>query len=183
MQPIQGTVRLADGRVCTLRPLGPEDAPRLLRYLRAVCAETPYLIRAPGDLPKDAAELYANLLPEGESGRAAVFVAVTDEKRIVGHGTLSPVSSLSKMRHRARAEAAVLRACRGAGVGTKLMQLLISAARDAGYRQLETAAVSENTGALRLLRGLEFTETGVIKNALLLEGGACMHLVQFQMRL
>ena len=64
-----------------------------------------------------------------------------------------------------------------------LGRMLIAAARDAGYRQIETAAVSENTGALRLLKRLEFVQSGTVKNALLLEEGACMHLIQFQMSL
>ena len=183
MQPIRDTIHLADGRVCTLRPLCQEDAPRLLRYLRAVCAETPYLLCAPGDLPQNAAALYAKLLPEDEGARAAVFVAVDNSRRIVGHGVLSPVSAFHKLRHRARAEAAVLRACWGRGIGTMLGRMLIAAARDAGYRQIETAAVSENTGALRLLKRLEFIQSDTVKNALLLEEGACMHLIQFQMSL
>ena len=88
MQPIRDTIHLADGRVCTLRPLCQEDAPRLLRYLRAVCAETPYLLCAPGDLPQNAAALYAKLLPEDEGARAAVFVAVDNSATARGRRRL-----------------------------------------------------------------------------------------------
>ena len=42
-------VPLRDGSSLTLRSAGPEDAEAVLAYLEATTAETPYLLREPGE--------------------------------------------------------------------------------------------------------------------------------------
>lgn len=99
----------------------------------------------------------------------SVFVAFDGERPIGLMGLMRERSS--KMAHRATVVMVyVQKSHRGTGVSTKLLDKLITYARENGIRQLELAASVENPAALRFYRNEGFREIGRIPGGFLHEG-------------
>ena len=50
------TITLKDGRNCILKPAAPDLAEELIRFLKQIAAETPFLTRYPDEVDKKAEE-------------------------------------------------------------------------------------------------------------------------------
>ncbi|MGI6853037.1 N-acetyltransferase family protein [Mesorhizobium sp. 1B3] len=99
----------------------------------------------------------------------SVFVAFDGERPIGLMGLMRERSS--KMAHRATVVMVyVQKSHRGTGVSTKLLDKLITYARENGIRQLELSASVENPAALRFYRNEGFREIGRIRGGFLHEG-------------
>ena len=47
MKTIAESLVLKNGKTCVLRSVEPEDAERMIAYMKIMLGETPYLLRAP----------------------------------------------------------------------------------------------------------------------------------------
>lgn len=69
------------------------------------------------------------------------------------------------MRHRCTVGISLYREFWGMGIGTALLEALLSAAGAAGYEQAELEAVSTNEAAVGLYKKLGFDVTGTLPRA------------------
>ena len=139
-----------------IRPALPGDAAALLALDRAVRAEGAWLIADPDEIV-ETLEQRTDRLRASVPGR--VWLVATSGPRILGALTISP--------HRLRRHAEVgaleillSQDARGQGLGGRLMEAGISAARAAGLRKVSLAVLAENERAIRLYKRFGFTEEG-----------------------
>ena len=90
--------------------------------------------------------------------------------RVVGWGSLNPFNPRPAYRFVADFSVYVERAARGTGVGSVLLQALITEARRLGYHKLVLAAFPFNEAGTRLYRRLGFREVGVYQEQGVLDG-------------
>lgn len=145
---------LADGRVVLIRPLTPSDAPAVAGLHRAFDQRDSYLRffgPAPAQLDRLAESIAAETGPTHAS--AGAFL----EGRLIGVANYESLADPGI----AELALAVDASARAEGVGTLLLEQLVSTARARGITRLLAVVSAENTRMLRLLRdfGLPMTST------------------------
>jgi L-amino acid N-acyltransferase YncA len=90
--------------------------------------------------------------------------------RVVGWGSLNSFNPRPAYDHVADFSVYVERDWRGRGVGHRLLEALITRARDLGYHKLVLAAFPFNAAGITLYRRLGFVEVGVYREQGQLDG-------------
>ena len=167
------TIRLPDGRALTLRSAGPEDAARMVEYLNATAAETPFLTRWPEEAAQDYnAEKEAVFLAALAAAPNRMMLTLFDETgRVAGNAGIHPHAPTMKERHRADLGVALIREYWHLGLGGMLIDRAIVEARRMGYEQLELSVFSDNQRAIGLYRRKGFLECGRTPNAFKMKDG------------
>ena len=139
-----------------LRPATADDAPAIARiYNKAVIGST-----ASFDLePKSVADRVRWL--ESRAPRHPVLVAEADG-RVVGWGALSPYSERPAYNATAEVSVYIDEEWRGRGIGRTLTRALLDEAGRVGLHSLLARICTENTGSVRMVRSLGFTEAGTM---------------------
>lgn len=140
------------GRVLTLRPCTPEDAPLIADLYRRVSDRALHLRFCSSAL---------SISPEGEAARLcggnpeeqAVFLAV-DGGEVVGIGEV-----VREDEETGEIAFLVRDDCQSEGIGTALAERLVEAAREMGFARLRAYLLYENHGMRRLLAKLPFPRT------------------------
>lgn len=150
---------LPGGGFCVIRSAAPEDAPAMLRYMKQMLGETPYLLRTPEEFnytPEEEADILSLLCHDP---RSLMLLAETDGE-IIASADVMPLGTKSRILHRCDLGISVRRDYWHQGIGSALMERLIAFAGEAGYEQLELEAVAENRRALGLYMKYGFTVYG-----------------------
>lgn len=143
------TLSLKDGTCCTVRSAEPEDAPAMLRYMKVMLGETPFLMRTPEEFNYTPEEEAAILSGRKNDLRALMLVAELDGQIIANAGITSH-GAKSRLLHRAELGISVLKDYWRLGIGSALMERLISFSALTGYEQIELTVESKNRRALSL---------------------------------
>ncbi|MEQ9143389.1 MAG: bifunctional acetate--CoA ligase family protein/GNAT family N-acetyltransferase [Parvibaculaceae bacterium] len=152
---LEGTIEDRDGRSYPVRPIRPNDAEELERFIDATNRDD-LRFRFLSPLKKLPKQLVARLT-QIDYDREMAFVVFAregaDEEKILGVGRLSTDPD------RERAEYAVLvrSDAHGTGLGYALMRRLIEYARSQGVAELFGMVLRENTGMLDMCEELGFT--------------------------
>ena len=104
------------------------------------------------------------------AGGGAHFVAVDDAGDVVGWCDIVRYE-LEGFRHTGRLGMGLLAHVRGQGVGRRLAQTTIDAARSRGVERVELEVFATNARAIRLSERLGFAHEGVRRRARKLDGG------------
>lgn len=147
------THRLFDGRTVTIRPVRPDDAGRMYRFLGKLSGESRYLrfqkwIGTP-------------------SGRLAEFLTDVDYDRHLAFVCTAPagdgVEIVGDARYVVNADGAscefgvmIADAWHNTGIAGLLMETLIRTARSRGLKTMEGLVLATNNAMLRFSRGLGF---------------------------
>ncbi|HYA21929.1 MAG TPA: GNAT family N-acetyltransferase [Thermoproteota archaeon] len=146
--------KLKDGTEVTLRPIRPEDEPIELEFIRGLSEESSRFrfFQVIRDLPHEALVRFCNI----DYDREMAFIAETREanRRIeigVGRLIMDP--------DKKRGEFAVVVADKyqGKGLGTKLIDMLISVAEEKGLGSIYGIVLPENANMIHLCEKLGFT--------------------------
>lgn len=176
-------ITLRDGRKAILRAPRPGDAAALIDYLIAVCGESEFLAAYP--------EERQGMTEEGEREWIARQLSSPDELcidceidgKIAGQSNITFFTSL-KTRHRAEIGIAVRREFWGLGIGTALMNEMLSAARaHAGTEIVELNYIEGNDRGNALYRKTGFSEVSRVPDAIRLKDGSSRALITMQLRL
>jgi acyl-CoA synthetase (NDP forming)/GNAT superfamily N-acetyltransferase len=148
MIPPPGSAAIrSDGGLVVLRGVCPDDRDQL-RQLNAQASDRSIRSRFFA-VNRAAADRYADTVAAApDTAQRAAFVAVADG-RILGLATLETLDAT-------RAELAVLisDAVHSVGIGTLLLERLVTAARERGITELEAEVLAENVVMLNVLRDL-----------------------------
>ena len=106
---------------------------------------------------------------ESRDERHPVIVAENDDG-IVGWGSLNTFNPRPAYDYVADFSVYVSRACRGKGVGARLLDELIGLARNIGYHKMVLAMFDWNTAGIALYRRKGFREVGVYHEQAMLDG-------------
>ena len=153
------TIELRDGSACTIRSAEPEDAPGMIRYMKTMLGETPFLIRTPEEFAYTDEEEAGILAGRKNDPRGLMLVAETDG-RIVANAGISSHGAKSRLYHRAELGISVLKDYWRRGIGSALMERLIAFAGQAGFEQIELTVESKNRRALGMYVRYGFTVFG-----------------------
>ena len=133
----ESDVVLKNGSTLHLRPVRPEDAPRLLRFVQGLSPESLYL-RFLGSTPFDLSR--AQYLSRIDYENDFALVGETrDEIVALGHFFRDP-----KRPDRAEAAFAVADLLHGQGIGTSLLDRLARIARERGIRTFQADVMARN---------------------------------------
>jgi len=149
---LEETVRLRDGAALALRPIRPEDAERVQRFVRGLSPQSRYQ-RFLHELPALPAALLARFT-QLDYGRELALVALDPAADgFVAVGRYMPNADGET----AEFALAVADAWQGKGLGGLLLERLCRTARDAGYRALYGHILNANRDMLGLAERLGFT--------------------------
>ena len=141
------TVKLRDGRTCTLRPAHPDDSAELIEYMVKTAAETEFVLRYPDEVSfteEREREILGNIL---EDPGHVMMVDYVD-----GKPTL-------------------YREYWGLGIGSAMIDYLTELAVKIGFEQIDLEVVADNTRAQALYRKCSFAESGRRIRALKFDDG------------
>ena len=160
-----------DGKPYTLRSPVAADAAQMIAYLKTTAVETEHGLSYPEELDFSVEE-EENFINNAADNPGNMMITVFDGENLVGNASLGCVFDKKKTRHRAEFGIAILKSHWGQGLGQKLVSELISAAKRAGYEQLELEVVATNHAAISLYQKLGFKIYGERPNSFKLKSGA-----------
>ena len=143
------TLTLQDGRKITIRSVEPEDAACMLQYMKIMLGETPFLLRTPEEFNYTPEEEVQVLAGRKNDPRSLMLVAET-EGQIIASADVCSHGAKSRVLHRAELGISVRKDYWRQGIGSALMDRLISFAKQSGFEQIELTVESKNLRALRL---------------------------------
>ena len=103
------------------------------------------------------------------SSGAPVIVAERDGE-ILGWGSLNSFNPRAAYDHVTEFSVYVARSARGAGVGRRVLEALITTAREIGYHKMVLAAFEWNTPGMVLYERMGFRRVGVYREQGMLDG-------------
>jgi RimJ/RimL family protein N-acetyltransferase len=153
------TINLSSGEKIVIRSAQPDDAERLLAYIRSVAAETPFFILEADEFSfTDEQERQWIQDHLDDSGKLAISAEISET--IVGFLSFEN-GPHKRIRHRGTFGISVEKSWRGKGIGTALLQSLIEwAEADPLLEKISLAANADNENAIRLYRKFGFVEEG-----------------------
>ena len=143
------TFQLRNGQTCFLRSVDPEDAGRMISYMKMMLGETPYLLRTPEEFDYSLEDEAEVLRQRRDDPRALMILAEIDGE-IIATSDVMPMGVKSRTLHRATLGMSVRRDYWRQGVGSAMMERLIAHARQSGFEQIELEVVSTNRRAINL---------------------------------
>lgn len=148
------------GKEYIFRSAREEDAGQLLTYLRQTTAETPYLLREPEEVTLTM-EQEQGFIRVKEAAERELMLLAFDGDRHVGNVSVMAAGSFGRQAHRCEVAIALYQEYQGRGIGRKMLETALDAAKRMGYEQAELEVVSTNEKAVRLYEKLGFKQYGV----------------------
>ena len=153
------TLILKDGRSCTIRSAEPDDAPKMLQYMKIMLGETPFLLRTPEEFnytPEDEARILAG---RRDDPRCLMLLAEMDGQ-IIACADVCSHGAKSRVMHRGELGISVRKDYWRQGIGSALMERLLAFAGENGFEQVELTVESKNRRAIGLYMKYGFTVYG-----------------------
>lgn len=142
-------IPLNNGKTCVLRSVEPEDAGRMIAYMKIMLGETPFLLRTPEEFDYTV-EAEADVLRRRRDDPRALMILAEADGEIIAASDVTPLGAKSRTWHRAALGMSVRRDYWKMGIGSAMMERLISHARQSGFEQIELEVVSANRRAIAL---------------------------------
>jgi RimJ/RimL family protein N-acetyltransferase len=158
-------------RTILLRSAREEDAEALLSYMKIIYGETPYLIREPGEVTLTL-EQEKNFIREREESARDLLLLAFENGAHIGNCSVSGLGNFSRYAHRCDVAIALYQKYCGSGIGRKMMEEALFAARNMGYEQAELEVAASNLRAIRLYESLGFQKYGTFPNNMKYKDGA-----------
>ena len=171
-------VALQDGTRVLLKPMTPDDADALLEFFRSIPAEDWYYLKEQVTSP----EVIERWAAELNYDRALPLMAWSNNK-VVADASLHRTRAVAR-HHVGEVRVIVAPEFRHKGLGTKVMQELVSLARRRGLERLLLEVVADKEGgAIALAESMGFVKLAVLPGyAKDLEGDA-KDVIMFDLRL
>ncbi len=147
------------GRTVVLRAAMPEDSLDLIKYLKVISGETPYLIREPNEITITLEKEEAFIKNKLASERELMLVAFVDGKH-VGNCSLMSLATYKRYKHRCEVAIALYKEYCGCGIGKAMLETVLDVATALGYEQAELEVVAGNESAISLYEKLGFKKYG-----------------------
>ena len=154
----EGTWTLADGTKLTLRHIAPTDAAREQAFVHGLSAQSSYL-RFHGTI-KDLSKKDLKKFTEPDSRNAVALIVL--------HSGESGEEEIGVARYvidpdRANCEFAIVvaDAWQKRGIGTRLMNALISHLQASGVKQISGSVLKSNSAMLKFIKQMGFAETSI----------------------
>ena len=147
----------------------PEDAGTIVTFYNAVGGETHFLSFEKDEYPLNAEQQALEIRQITSHPTCAMILAIAGEE-IAGIGTIRSGDKM-KSRHCGELGIVVAKAYQKQGIGTEIMERLITFCRENGIsKRIQLELDAGNEVAHELYRRFGFTEEGVLRNATCLNG-------------
>lgn len=156
---------LRDGRRCLIRSVEPEDAQKMLRYMKKMLGETPFLLRSPEEFDYTPEE-EARILEKRKADPRCLMLAAEMDGELIASADIHAHGDKRRVLHRADLGISVIKDCWRQGLGSALMERLIAFAARSGYEQIELTAAAGNRRAVSLYLKYGFVVYGTRPNGM-----------------
>lgn len=146
-----------------LRSADAEDGEALLRYMKVVTEETPFLIREPNEVTLTLEQEKRFIQSRAEDPREVLLIAEIDGVH-VGNCSVMSMGSYRRYTHRCEIAVALYQKYCDSGIGTILLETALDVANEIGYEQAELEVISDNEPAIFLYEKLGFRKYGTFPN-------------------
>lgn len=146
-------------RTIVLRNATPADADDLIKYLKVITAETPYLIREPDEVTLTHEREVSFINNCLDSDKSLMLIATLNGRHI-GNCSLNPIGSYRRYSHRCEVAIALYQEFCGYGIGRSMLQNVLKVAKELGFEQAELEVISDNENAIALYEKLGFKKYG-----------------------
>ena len=145
-----------------IREASGKDAEKMLHYNNIVGGETDFLSFGT-DTFNISAEKEARFLERFNNSKKNLMLVAVDGDKIVANASVEGCRT-KRYGHRAELSITVLRDYWGQGIGSLLMERLISFSKDIGYKSIYLDVRFDNERAINLYRKFGFIEIGIYKD-------------------
>lgn len=165
--------KLKDGRTLTIKNQEPDDAGKMLEYMKQTAEESENIVRYPEEVEISEKELQREreLLQKKQEDERSLMLGAYLDGKLAGNAGLQCTGDRFKMQHRASFGIAILKEAWGLGIGTILLETLLEKAPKMGYEMVELGVCEGNDRGISLYRKMGFTECGRIPKAFKLKDG------------
>lgn len=153
--------QLKDMSELVIRSLEKSDAPQVVPYMTSMYAESAFLVRY-SDEWKISIKDEASFLESAEKAEKRLLLGGFLGSNLVALCDFSPVGSAYKVAHRCQIGISVTKMHQGKGIGSSLMESLLSCAKQVGFSQMELEVVATNNAAIKLYEKFGFLRVGTI---------------------
>lgn len=161
---------LKSGEECVLVSPTSKDAVAILDHLRKTSDETNYMVRYGEEIVMGEQQECAFLEKTLQSPTDLMICAKINGKLVANAG-ISQISPQIKMKHRAEFGISIQEEYWNKGIGSAIINEIITQAKHAGFEQLELDVVSENERAHHVYQKYGFKDCGVLPHAFRLKDG------------
>ena len=134
------------------------DAAEMISYNKKVGSETEFL-SFDGSTFDISEEKEARFLERFKNSKRDLMLVALDGEKIIANASVEG-ERVKRYSHRAELSITVLKEYWGQGIGSELMQRIMSFARDVGYKSLFLDVRADNERAIALYRKFGFQEIG-----------------------
>lgn len=153
------TIDLSSGEKLVIRSAQPDDAERLLAYIRSVAAETTFFILQADEF-NFTDEQERQWIQDHLDDPGKMAISAENDESVVGFLSFEN-GPHKRIRHRGTFGISVEKAWRGKGVGTALLQSLIEwGEANSLIEKIGLAVNADNKNAIRLYKKFGFIEEG-----------------------
>ena len=138
------------------------DAEEMILYNKTVGSETDFLC-FDGRTFDISKEKEARFIERFKSNKRELMLVALDGERIVANACIE-ANRIFRYSHRGELSITVLRQYWGQGIGSALMERMISFAKEVGYKNICLDVRSDNERAIALYEKFNFEKIGVYKN-------------------
>ena len=153
------TIKLKDGRTCTLRNCTEQDGKAVLDVFNLTHAQTDWMLTYPEE-HSFTVEQEAEFLRNRTDSPDEIEILAEIDGKVVGTAGIGCVGRKEKLKHRAEFGIGIDKEYWGLGIGHALTEACIECAEAAGYAQLELDVTAENERAVALYKSVGFVEFG-----------------------
>jgi L-amino acid N-acyltransferase YncA len=143
-----------------VREAAPDDAATIAAIYR------PYVLSSAATMeldPPDTVEMQRRM--EEIRARGLPYLVAEEEGEVVGYGYAAPFRPRPGYRYTVEDSIYLRTDYAGRGIGRRLLEALMQACRQAGYRQMIAVIGGENPSSVALHRAFGFRDAGVLKSA------------------
>ena len=151
-----------------IREASADDAEEMLHYNNIVGGETDFLSFG-ADTFNISPEKEARFLERFKNSKKDLMLVALDGDKIVANASVEG-DRRARYSHRSELSITVLKEYWGKGIGSALMERMISFSRDAGYKSIFLDVRADNERAIALYSKFGFLEIGLYKDYFNIEG-------------
>lgn len=151
-----------NGRKLVLRNAEEDEAKMLLKYLKQVYAETPFLIQEPDEITFTIDDEKKYIRENNDSDSDLLLIGTLDGKHV---GNCSLMSNHARrLKHRTSLGIVLYLEYTGLGIGRIMIEEVCKIAKENGIEQVELEVAANNRNAISLYEKLGFEKVGTLPN-------------------
>ena len=151
-----------NGRKLVLRNAKEDEAEMLLKYLKQVYAETPFLIQEPDEITFTIDDEKKYIKENNDSDSDLLLIGTLDGKH-VGNCSLMG-NHARRLKHRISLGIVLYLEYTGLGIGRIMIEEVCKIAKENGIEQVELEVAANNRNAISLYEKLGFENVGTLPN-------------------